>query len=72
LGEAKTPTLDLLCSKRVHREDAGGDLGRAKEERHVLQLEAIKGGARMEELVRLEAPASIITSPAAGAEAGLM
>jgi hypothetical protein len=71
LGETETPTLDLSCSKRVRREDVGGDLGRAEEERHAPQLEAIEGGGRTEELVRLESPASVVTSPAAAAEAGL-
>jgi hypothetical protein len=70
-GETKTLTLDLLCSKRVHRKDAGGDQGHAKEECHVPQLEAIEDGGRTEELVRLEAPMSVVTSPAATAEAGL-
>jgi hypothetical protein len=55
----------------VCREDVGGDLGHAEEERHALQLEAIEGGGRTEELVRPEAPASVVTSPAAAAEARL-
>jgi hypothetical protein len=70
-GETETPTLDLSCNKRVRREDASGDLGRAKEERHTPQLEASEGGGRTEELVCPEAPASVATSPAAAAEVGL-
>jgi hypothetical protein len=60
----------------VQQEDAQGGcrrrLGRTKEECHTPQLEAIEVGGRTEELVRQEAePASIVTSPAAAAEAGL-
>jgi hypothetical protein len=69
-GETKTLTLDLSCSKRVRREGTSGDLGRAEEDRHSPRLEVIEGEGRTEELVRLEAPASIVSSPAA--EAGLM
>jgi hypothetical protein len=56
----------------VRREDAGGDLGHAEEERHAPQLEAIEGGGRTEELVHLEAPASVVTSLAAAAKARIM
>jgi hypothetical protein len=70
-GEVETLALDLSCSKRARREDAGGDLCRAKEERHTSQLEVGEGGGRTEELVRPEAPASVITSLAATTEAGL-
>jgi hypothetical protein len=58
-------TPDLLCSKRERREDAGGDLGCAGEDRHSSRLEVVKGEGTTEELVRPEAPASIISSPAA-------
>jgi hypothetical protein len=71
-GEAETPTLDLLCSKRVRREDVSGDLGCTEEERHAPQLEAIEGGGRMEELVHPEAPTSVATCPATAAEARLV
>jgi hypothetical protein len=70
-GEIEAPALDLSCSKRARREDAGGDLGCAKEERHTTQLEVIQGGGKSEELVCPEAPASVVTSPATAAEAGL-
>jgi hypothetical protein len=70
-GETETLALDLSCSKRARKEDAGGDLGRAEEERHTPQLEATGGGGRTEELVCPEAPANVFTSPAAMAEAGL-
>jgi hypothetical protein len=55
----------------VRQEDAGGDLGCAGEDRHSPQLEVVEGEGRTEELVRPEAPASIVPSPAVAAEAGL-
>jgi hypothetical protein len=64
-------TPDLSCSKRVRREDAGGDLGCAGEDRHSSRLEVVEGEGRTEELVRPEAPASIVSSPAVAAEVGL-
>jgi hypothetical protein len=70
-GETETSTPDLSCSKRVHRDDADGDLGCAREDRPSSRLEVVKGEGRTEELVRPEAPASIISSPAAAAEARL-
>jgi hypothetical protein len=70
-GEIETPALDLLCSKRARREDAGSDLGRAEEEHHTPQLEVSEGGGRTEELVCPEVPVSVVTSPAAATEAGL-
>jgi hypothetical protein len=72
LGETETSTPDLSCSKRVRREDADGDLGRAREDRHSPRLEVVEGEGRTEEFVRPEAPASAVSSPAAAAEAGLM
>jgi hypothetical protein len=70
--ETEPPALDLSCSKRMHREDAGGNLGHAKGECHTLQLEASEGGGRTKELVRQgAAPASIVTSSVVAAEAGL-
>jgi hypothetical protein len=72
LEEIKSPALDLSCSKRMRREDAGDDLGRAEGECHTPPLEASEGRGRMEELVREEvAPASVVASPAAAAEARL-
>jgi hypothetical protein len=70
-GETETLTLDLSCSKRVRREDASSNLGHVGEERHSPQLEAVEGGGRTEELVHPKAPTSVVTSPAAAAEAGL-
>jgi hypothetical protein len=70
--ETEPPALDLSCSKRMRKEDASGDLGCVEEECHTPQLEASEGGGRTEELVRQEvAPASIVLSPSAAAEAGL-
>jgi hypothetical protein len=71
LGETETSTPDLSCSKRARSEDAGGDLGCAGEDHHSSRLEVVEGEGRTEELVRPEAPASIVSSPAAAAEAGL-
>jgi hypothetical protein len=47
LEETESSAFALLCSKRMCREDAGGDLDRAKEEDHVPQVEAgeVEGGA---------------------------
>jgi hypothetical protein len=71
--ETEPLALDLSCSKRMRREDADGDLGRADEECHIPQLEASEGGGRTEELIRHEAaPASVVASSAAAVEAGLM
>jgi hypothetical protein len=70
-GETGTSTLDLSCNKRTRREDASGDLGRAEEDHRSPRLEVTESEGRTEELVRSEAPASIISSPAAADEAGL-
>jgi hypothetical protein len=70
-GETETSIPDLSCSKRVRREDASGDLGCAGEDRHSSRLEVVEGMGRMEELVRSEAPTSIVSSSAVAAEAGL-
>jgi hypothetical protein len=64
-------TPDLSCSKRARREDADGDLGCTGEDHHSSRLEVAEGEGRTEELVHLEAPASIVSSPAIAAEAGL-
>jgi hypothetical protein len=71
LGEIETLTPDISCSKKVRREDAGGDLGCAGEDRHFSRLEVVEGEGRTEELVRLEVPTGIISGSAAAAEAGL-
>jgi hypothetical protein len=47
-------TLKLSCGKRVHKEDAGGNPGRAGEDRHSPRLEVVEGEGRTEELVRPE------------------
>jgi hypothetical protein len=64
-------TPDLSCSKRVRREDAGGDLGCAEEGRHSPRLGVVEGEGRTEEPAHLETSARIVSSPAAAAEAGL-
>jgi hypothetical protein len=69
-GETEILTLDLSCNKRVRREDTSGDLDCAGEDRHSPRLEVVEGEDRTEELVRPEAPASIVSSPDAAAEAG--
>jgi hypothetical protein len=68
-GKTGTSTLDLSCSKRARREDASGDLSHAKEDRHSPLLEIAESEGRTEDLVRPEAPASIVSSPAAAIEA---
>jgi hypothetical protein len=70
-GETETSNPSLSCSKRVRREDTGDDPGCAREDRHSSRLEVVEGEGRTEELVRPEAPASIVSSPAAASEAGL-
>jgi hypothetical protein len=64
-------TPDLSCNKRVHRDDAGGDLGRAGEDRQSSRLEVVEGEGRTEELVRPEVSTDITSSSAAAVEAGL-
>jgi hypothetical protein len=68
-GEAETSTPDLPCNKRARREDASGDLGRAKEDRRSPRLESVVSEARAEEPVRPEVPANAVSSPAAATEA---
>jgi hypothetical protein len=68
-GETETSTPDLPCNKRARREDAGGDLGRAEENRHSPQLEVAESEVRAEEPVCPEAPASVVSNPATAAEA---
>jgi hypothetical protein len=68
-GETETSTPNLPRNKRVRREDASGDLGRAKENRRSPRLEVAESEVRAEEPVRPEAPASVVSSPAAAAEA---
>jgi hypothetical protein len=70
-GETETSTPDLSCSKRMHREGTGGDLGCAGEDRQSSRLEVIEGEARMEELGRPEVSTGIVSGSAAAAEAGL-
>jgi hypothetical protein len=68
-GETETLTPDLLCNKRACREDASGDLGRAKENCCSPRLEVAESEVRAEEPARPEAPASVVSSLAAAAEA---
>jgi hypothetical protein len=70
-GETGTSTRDLYCNKRARREDAIGNLGRAEEDRCSPRLEVAESEVRMEEPVRPEASASVVSSPAAAAEAVL-
>jgi hypothetical protein len=49
-GEAVTSTPDLPCNKRVRREDAGDDLGRAEEGRRSPRLEFVMSETRAEML----------------------
>jgi hypothetical protein len=53
-GETETSTPDLLCNKRVHREDTSGNLGRAGEDRRSSRLGVVEGEDRTEEPVRSE------------------
>jgi hypothetical protein len=70
-GETETSTPDLSCNKRVRREDAGGDLGRAGEDRQSSRLEVIEGEGRTEEPVYPKASTRIVSDSAAAAEARL-
>jgi hypothetical protein len=70
-GETETSTPDLSCNKRVRREDAGGDLGRAGEDRWSSRLEVVEGEGRTEEFVCPEVSMGIASGLAAAAEAGL-
>jgi hypothetical protein len=70
-GETKISTPDLSCNKRVHREDASGDLGHAGEDRQSSRLEVVEGEGRTEELVHPEVSTGIASGSAAAAEAGL-
>jgi hypothetical protein len=71
-GEAETSTPDLPHSKRVRKEDTGGDLGRVEEDRHSPQLEFVASKAGAEEPVRPEVAVDAISSPAAATEADPM
>jgi hypothetical protein len=68
-GEAVTSTPDLPCNKKARREDAGGDLGRAEEDRRSPRLELVASEARAEEPARPEVPVNAVSSPAAATEA---
>jgi hypothetical protein len=70
-GETKTSTPDLLCSKRVRREDVNGDLGCAGEDRRSSRLEVVEGEDRMEEPVRSEVSMGIASDSVAADGAGL-
>jgi hypothetical protein len=68
-GEAVISAPDLSCNKRARREDAGGDLGHAKEDRHSPRLELVASEAKAEEPAHPKAPANAASSPAAATEA---
>jgi hypothetical protein len=71
-GETETSTPDLSCNKRVHREDAGGNPGRAREDHQSSQLEVIKGEDRTDEPVRSEVSTGTASGPAAADGARLI
>jgi hypothetical protein len=71
-GETKTSTPDLPSSKRVRREDTGGNLGRAREDRRSSQLEVVDGEDRTKELVRSEVSTGIASGSAIADGAGLI
>jgi hypothetical protein len=64
-----TSAPDLPCHKKARREDAGGDLGRAEEDRRSPRLELVASETKAEEPARPEAPANAASSPAATIEA---
>jgi hypothetical protein len=69
--ETETSIPDLSCNKRACGEDAGGDLGRAGDDRQSSRLEVVAGEGRTEELVRPDVSTGIASGSAAAAEAGL-
>jgi hypothetical protein len=68
-GETETSTPNLPRNKRARREDASSDLGCTEENRRSQRLEVAESEVRAEEPVRPEAPASVVSGPAATAEA---
>jgi hypothetical protein len=72
LGETETLTPDLSCSKRVHREDAGGDLSRAGEDRRSSQLGVIEGEDRSDDPVHSEVSTGTASGSVAADGAGLI
>jgi hypothetical protein len=71
-GETGNSTPDLSSSKRVRREDASGNLGRAGEDHRSSQLEVVEGEDRMKEPVRLEVSTGTASDSVAADEAGLI
>jgi hypothetical protein len=71
-GETETSTPDLSCSKRVHREDAGGNLGHAGEDRWSSQLEVVESEDQTDEPVCSEVLTGIASGSAAADGAGLI
>jgi hypothetical protein len=71
-GETETSTPDLLCSKRVHREDAGGNLGHAGEDHRSSQFEVIEGEDRTDKPVRSKVSTGTTFGSAAADGAGLI
>jgi hypothetical protein len=70
-GKTETSTPDLSCNKRVRREDAGGNLGRAGEDRQSSRLEIAEGEGRTEVLAHPGASTGIASGSAAASEAWL-
>jgi hypothetical protein len=71
-GETETSTPDLSRSKRVRREDAGGNLGHAGEDRRSSQLEVVEGEDRTDEPVRSEVSMGTASGSAVADGAGLI
>jgi hypothetical protein len=71
-GEAETSAPDLSRSKRVRKEDTGGDSGRVEEDRHSPRLVSMASEAGAEEPVCPEVAASAVSSPAAATGADPM
>jgi hypothetical protein len=68
-GETGTSTPDLSSSKRVRRENAGGDLSYAGEGHPSPRLGFVEAESVTEEPARLETPAGVVSYPTTTAEA---
>jgi hypothetical protein len=68
-GGTGTLTPDLSSSKRVRRENAGGDLSCAREGHPSPRLGFVEGESVMEDPTRLETPVGFVSCPTAMAEA---
>jgi hypothetical protein len=68
-GETETLTPDLSSSKRVHRENASGDLSCAGEGDPSPRLGFVEGESVTEEPTHLGTPVGVVSCPTATAEA---